>query len=135
VQTLAFIAARYGEREAQYGECPLVDDRGTQRNALKQGSSFAFYDASSMPTPRAMCRTLGFAALKSAGAVPVLLAPMAAGLTGAATRLVQLADLAATLHAQLGAHSLAAVPVCDEMNVGVATQQLLANVWMYHKAS
>ena len=114
---LACIAARYGKLvQASHGQ-------GSSYNTLSpsQRHSLAFNDASGMPK-------LGFVSSRSASVIPALMA----ALTGAAAGLVQLADVVDAPNAALRTYSLAAVPACDEMNVGIATQHILAHLWIYH---
>ena len=79
-------------------------------------------DASGMSMPK-----LGFVFSRSASVIPALMA----GLTGAAAGMVQLADVVDAPNAALRTFSLAAVPACDEMNVGLATRQILAHLWTH----
>ena len=109
--------------EAVHRSPGLVADQGSSPNTLSppQRHSLAINDASGMPK-------LGFVFSRSASVIPALMA----GLTGAAAGLVQLADVVDAPNAALRTYSLAAVPACDEMNVGIATQHILAHLWIYH---
>jgi hypothetical protein len=64
-----------------------------------------------------------------AGYPPSLLA----ALTDSATTLVAATDLGTIGEPDRMMRALAAVPACSELNVGVATQQILANFWMHHQ--
>ena len=64
---------------------------------------------------------------KSSGMIPILMA----GLTQTATALVNAVDIPSIERGQM-AQVLASVPVCDEMNIGIALQPLIMSIFASH---
>ena len=94
---------------------------------LRPGASDAAANGSQTAPRRA--GIAGFVVAKG-GRLPALLL---AALTDSATTLVAATDLGTIGEPDRMMRALAAVPACSELNVGVATQQILANFWMHHQ--